>query len=109
VLEQFAYLSLVRLKLRTGRTHQIRVHLAHINHPVFGDPTYNGRHLVAGPGTPKQKAEVQHLLKFIPRQALHAKTIGFVHPTTRKEVFFDSELPTDIKTIVDLLKTTHLG
>ncbi len=108
VLEQFTYLSLVKLKLRTGRTHQIRVHLSHINHPVFGDPTYNGRHLVAGPGTPKQKAEVQHLLKLIPRQALHAKTIGFVHPSSRKEVFFDSDLPADMKSIVDLLHKTPI-
>lgn len=105
VLEQFSYLSLVRLKLRTGRTHQIRVHLAHINHPVFGDPTYNGRHLVAGPGTQKQKAEVQHLLNLMPRQALHAKTIGFVHPTTRKEMMFDSSLPADIGEVLATLRT----
>jgi len=110
VLEQFAYLSLVRLKLRTGRTHQIRVHLAHINHPVFGDPTYNGRHLVAGPGTPKQKVEVQHLLEMIPRQALHAKTIGFVHPSTHEDVFVDSELPQDMRSVLDYLqKNTRLG
>ncbi|MBM2841167.1 MAG: rluD [Bacteroidetes bacterium] len=110
VLEQFAYLSLVKLKLRTGRTHQIRVHLAHINHPVFGDPTYNGRHLVAGPGTPKQKAEVQHLLQFISRQALHARTLGFVHPTTHKDVFVDSELPPDMRTVLDYLqKNTRFG
>lgn len=104
VMEEFPYLSLVRLKLRTGRTHQIRVHLAHINHPVFGDPTYNGRHLVAGPGTTKQKAEVQHLLALIPRQALHAKTIGFAHPSTQKEVFFDSALPADMTEVLELLR-----
>jgi 23S rRNA pseudouridine1911/1915/1917 synthase len=110
VLEQFPYLTLVKLKLRTGRTHQIRVHLAHINHPVFGDPTYNGRHLVAGPGTPRQKGEVQHLLKLIPRQALHAKTIGFIHPTTQKDVLFDSEPPQDMGAVLDhLQKTTRLG
>jgi 23S rRNA pseudouridine1911/1915/1917 synthase len=100
VIEQFPYLSLVRLKLRTGRTHQIRVHLAHINHPVFGDPTYNGRHLLAGPGTPAHKAEVQSLLKMIPRQALHAKTIGFVHPVTREEIRFDSTLPPDMQNVL---------
>jgi 23S rRNA pseudouridine1911/1915/1917 synthase len=104
VLDQFTYLTLVKLKLRTGRTHQIRVHLAHINHPVFGDPTYNGRHLVAGPGTPKQKAEVQHLLKLLPRQALHAKTIGFVHPSTREDIFLDSELPNDMNSILTYLR-----
>jgi 23S rRNA pseudouridine1911/1915/1917 synthase len=105
VMYQYSYLTLVKLKLRTGRTHQIRVHLSHINHPVFGDPTYNGRHLVAGPGTQKQKSEVQRLLQLIPRQALHAKTIGFVHPSTHKDVFFDSSLPPDMKAVLDLLKT----
>jgi len=110
VLEQFPYLTLVRLKLRTGRTHQIRVHLAHINHPVFGDPTYNGRHLVAGPGTPGQKAEVQHLLKLMSRQALHAKTIGFVHPSTKEDTCLDSELPNDMGSILSYLqKTSALG
>ncbi|MFN0156561.1 MAG: RluA family pseudouridine synthase [Bacteroidota bacterium] len=100
VLQQFEYLSLVRLKLRTGRTHQIRVHLAHVNHPVFGDPTYNGRHLIWGPGTPKQKTEVDRLLKLIPRQALHAKTLGFIHPISRQPMVFDSPLPPDIEAIL---------
>ncbi len=104
VIEQFPYLALVRLKLQTGRTHQIRVHLAHINHPVFGDPTYNGRHLVAGPGTPKQKVEVERLLAMIPRQALHAKTLGFKHPGTGAEVFFDSELPADMRQVIGVLR-----
>lgn len=103
LLEAFPYLSLVRLKLRTGRTHQIRVHLAHVNHPVFGDPTYNGRHIVYGPGTPRHKAEVQHLLSLIHRQALHAKTIGFVHPSTGEEVHFDSPLPQDMLNVLDAL------
>jgi 23S rRNA pseudouridine1911/1915/1917 synthase len=105
VLEQFPYLALLRLKLRTGRTHQIRVHLAHINHPVFGDPTYNGRHIVWGSGVGAQKAEVQRFLAQMPRQALHAKTIGFVHPTTRREVFFETGLPADMGGLLDLLKS----
>jgi 23S rRNA pseudouridine1911/1915/1917 synthase len=104
VLEQFSYLALLRLKLETGRTHQIRVHLAHIHHPVFGDPTYNGRHIVAGPGTPAHKAEVQRLLALLPRQALHARTIGFLHPTTGEPLFFDSPLPPDIQSVLDLLR-----
>ena len=104
VIEQFAYLSVLRLKLRTGRTHQIRVHLAHVNHPVFGDPTYNGRRLVWGPGTAHQKAEVQRLLKLMPRQALHAKTITFIHPVTRVRVDLDSNLPADIQSVLDSLK-----
>lgn len=103
VIEQFEYLSLVSLKLRTGRTHQIRVHLAHFNHPVFGDPTYNGRSIAAGPGTAKQKSEVQLLLKIISRQALHAKTLGFVHPKSLSRMFFDSPLPADFLSISTIL------
>lgn len=104
VLREFAYLSLVQLKLLTGRTHQIRVHLAHINHPVFGDPTYHGRQIVAGPGTQRQKAEVQRLLKLVDRQALHAKTIGFVHPATKEKMAFDSDLPEDMLAMLTALK-----
>ncbi len=105
VLEPFPYLSLVRLRLQTGRTHQIRVHLAHIGHPVFGDPTYHGRRLNAGPGTSRQKSEVQELLELVPRQALHAKTIGFVHPATREKMVFDSVLPEDMQTLLDRLRS----
>jgi 23S rRNA pseudouridine1911/1915/1917 synthase len=104
VLEQFPYLAFIRLKLHTGRTHQIRVHLAHIHHPVFGDPTYNGRHIVWGPGTPAQKAEVQRLLEIVRRQALHAKTIGFVHPSSGKTLFFESELPPDMEQALAILR-----
>jgi len=104
VLEQFSYLALLRLKLRTGRTHQIRVHLAHISHPVFGDPTYGGRRIVWGPGTPGQKSVVQRLLGLIGRQALHARTIGFVHPVTQKQVFFESQIPADMAAVLDALR-----
>jgi 23S rRNA pseudouridine1911/1915/1917 synthase len=104
VLEVFPYLSLVRLRLQTGRTHQIRVHLAHIGHPVFGDPTYRGRRINAGPGTPRQKAEVQDLLGLVNRQALHAKTIGFVHPATKKTMVFDSILPGDMQELLERLR-----
>ncbi len=104
LMTQFDYLALIRLKLHTGRTHQIRVHLAHVNHPVFGDPTYNGRHLIAGPGTPAQKAEVQRLLKLMPRQALHARTISFVHPTTGQVMSFESPLPEDMRAVLEVLQ-----
>lgn len=103
VLQQFDYLSLVKLKLQTGRTHQIRVHMAHINHPVFGDPTYNGRHMVSGSRSSRQKSEVQNLLRIMTRQALHAKTIGFLHPMTRKRVEFDSDLPVDMQEVLAVL------
>lgn len=104
VLEEFEYLSLVRLKLRTGRTHQIRVHLHHIGHPVFGDPTYGGRRIAWG-GTDKKKTEeVHHFLKVVNRQALHAKTIGFIHPATREHLVFNSELPEDMASVLAELR-----
>lgn len=104
VLERFPFLSLVRLRLQTGRTHQIRVHLAHIQHPVFGDPTYNGRHMLYGPGSARQKAEVQAMLGILTRQALHARTIGFRHPATGAEVMFESDLPEDMRQVLALIR-----
>lgn len=103
VLEEFEYLSLIKLKLKTGRTHQIRVHLSHINHPVFGDPTYGGRKIHYSNVTPKIKKEVEELLTIMKRQALHAKTLGFIHPTTNQLVQFDSDLPEDIKLLLKKL------
>ncbi|HSQ76266.1 MAG TPA: RluA family pseudouridine synthase, partial [Bacteroidota bacterium] len=104
VLERFPYLSLVRLRLQTGRTHQIRVHLAHIQHPVFGDPTYNGRRILYGSGSARQKAEVQTLLEILTRQALHARTIGFRHPATGADVMFESSLPEDMSRALVLIR-----
>jgi 23S rRNA pseudouridine1911/1915/1917 synthase len=100
VLQSFEFLTLVRLKLRTGRTHQIRVHLAHIGHPVFGDPTYGGRSPGWGGLSAKNAQESARLLGMIARQALHAKTIGFVHPITRKKVKFESDLPQDMQSVL---------
>jgi len=108
VLERFRYLTLLSLRLRTGRTHQIRVHLAHIHHPVFGDPSYNGRQIAWGPGTPGQKAEVQRLLKILPRQALHARTLGFVHPVSGHHVSFESPLPSDMLQVLEILRAHAL-
>ncbi len=100
VIEQFDYLALVKLHLHTGRTHQIRVHLSHINHPVFGDETYGGREIVVGGIEGKRKAEVKNLLEMMPRQALHAKKLGFVHPKTKKMMRFESDLPVDILSVL---------
>lgn len=105
VLKKFDYLSLVRLKLKTGRTHQIRVHLAHVGHPVFGDPTYGGRSNTWGGLTGKKAQHAQNLLKIIARQALHAKTIGFVHPKTKEPVKFDSDLPADMHAVLEKLES----
>jgi 23S rRNA pseudouridine1911/1915/1917 synthase len=104
VLEEFDYLSLIRCKLRTGRTHQIRVHMHHIGHPVFGDATYGGRRISWGGADKKKKEEVQHLLTIIQRQALHAKTIGFIHPATKLKLKFDSLLPQDFNNALSLLR-----
>ncbi|HUI30026.1 MAG TPA: RluA family pseudouridine synthase [Candidatus Acidoferrales bacterium] len=108
VLKEFKFLTLVRLKLRTGRTHQIRVHFSHIGHSVFGDPTYHGRRINYGPNgssrdelTPRHRQEVSNLLKIMDRQALHAKTLGFVHPATKQFMHFDSDLPEDFKEVLE--------
>ncbi len=104
VIEEFEFLSLLKLNLKTGRTHQIRVHLSAINHPVFGDETYGGTKIVYGSSLPKIKSRVENLLKLIPRQALHAKTLGFVHPHTKEFVRYDSELPADMTVVLEKLK-----
>ncbi len=103
VLKEFEFLSLVRLHLKTGRTHQIRVHLAHVGHPVFGDPTYGGRNNTWNGLSGNKAQQAANLLKLIDRQALHAKTIGFTHPTTREFVKFVSELPDDMKQVIEML------
>lgn len=104
VLEEFEFTSYLKLNLKTGRTHQIRVHLSGIGKPVFGDPTYGGRQVVYGSELPKIKARVQNLLEIMPRQALHAKTVGFFHPHLKKKMFFNSELPEDMKNLIQKLK-----
>lgn len=106
LIEEFEFASLVKLKLTTGRTHQIRVHLSHINHPIFGDPTYGGRVIVYGSNLPKMKSRVHNLLEIMPRQALHAKTLGFYHPIKKEKIYIDSELPPDIQMLIEKLKST---
>lgn len=103
VLENFEFASLVKLKLKTGRTHQIRVHMAHIGHPVFGDAFYGGRAVIYGSQLPKIKQRVANLLEVVQRQALHAKTLGFVHPATKEYMTFDSNFPPDLQYLLDEL------
>jgi 23S rRNA pseudouridine1911/1915/1917 synthase len=100
VIEQFEFVSYLKLNLKTGRTHQIRVHLSSINHPVFGDETYGGRKIVHGSQLPKMKSRIENLLSLMPRQALHAKTLGFIHPHKKEFMRFDSELPEDMKELL---------
>jgi len=104
VLKEFEFTSYLKINLKTGRTHQIRVHLSGIGKPVFGDPTYGGRQVNYGSDQPKIKARVQNLLDIIPRQALHAKTVGFYHPAKKKKMFFVSELPDDMKFLLEKLR-----
>ena len=105
VMDEFEFASLMKLKLKTGRTHQIRVHMSHIKHPIFGDPTYGGRVIVYGSNLPKMKSRVDNLLEVMRRQALHAKTLGFIHPHTKEKVFLDSNLPDDFVSLLKKLKT----
>lgn len=100
VLEYFDYLSLVEVKLETGRTHQIRVHFSSKGYPVFGDKTYGGDSVRYGSNTGTRKVMFKNLFKSLNRQALHAKTLGFVHPSTNKTVNFDSGLPEDFEHVL---------
>ena len=96
VLEDLYYVSLIKCQLETGRTHQIRVHMNSIGHPVFNDDKYDGDRVVKGTVYTKYKQFVENCFKLCPRQALHAKSLGFIHPHTEEKMFFDSELPDDM-------------
>jgi 23S rRNA pseudouridine1911/1915/1917 synthase len=101
VMERFNYVTVVQCVLETGRTHQIRVHMKHIGHPLFNDDFYGGDKIVKGTVFSKYKQFVENCFQICPRQALHAKTLGFVHPVSGKEMFFESELPQDISEVID--------
>lgn len=101
VLERLGYVTFVRCVLETGRTHQIRVHMKHIGHTLFNDERYGGEQILKGTHFSKYKQFVENCFKVCPRQALHAKTLGFVHPITGKEMMFNSELPDDMSKLLD--------
>ncbi len=101
VLERFNYVTLVQCILETGRTHQIRVHMKHIGHPLFNDDFYGGDKIVKGTIFSKYKQFVDNCFMVCQRQALHAKTLGFIHPGTGEEVFFETELPKDISEVIE--------
>ena len=101
VLENFLYTSLVECKLETGRTHQIRVHLKHLGHTLFSDDFYGGKRILKGVVFSKYKQFVENCFSIMPRQGLHARSLGFTHPTTKEWVQFDSELPHDMATVVE--------
>lgn len=101
VLERFGYVTLVSCILETGRTHQIRVHMKHIGHPLFNDARYGGDLILKGTTFTKYKQFIDNCFKALPRQALHAKTLGFVHPTTGEMMRFDTELPQDMQDCIE--------
>ena len=101
VLERFSYVTLVECKLETGRTHQIRAHFKHIGHPLFNDERYGGDKVLKGTTFTKYKQFIENCFTLLPRQALHAKTLGFEHPITKKWLQFDSELPEDIQAAIE--------
>ncbi len=105
VLERFGYVTLVECKLETGRTHQIRVHFEHIGHPLFNDEVYGGDKILKGTTFAKYKQFIQNCFEIMPRHGLHAKSLGFIHPSTGKEMFFDSEIAPDMQALIERWKT----
>ena len=101
VLERFGYTTLVECVLETGRTHQIRAHMKHIGHPLFADERYGGMDILRGNRSSSYRAFVQNCFATCPRQALHARTLGFVHPTTGQQMDFTSEWPADMQQLID--------
>lgn len=101
VLERFGYVTLVRCVLETGRTHQIRVHMRHIGHPLFNDARYGGDQILKGTTFSKYKQFIANCFDACPRQALHARTLGFTHPVTGRRMSFESEIPADMTALID--------
>jgi 23S rRNA pseudouridine1911/1915/1917 synthase len=112
VLERFGFVTLVECRLETGRTHQIRVHLKYLGHTLFNDPRYGGQQVLKGIDSAKYKLFVQHLMALIPGQALHAKALGFVHPFTGEDLYFETPVPVGFSQILERWRTFmagHLG
>ena len=101
LIEKIHYISLIECELETGRTHQIRAHMKHIGHPIFCDKVYGGKLIVKGNRFTNYKRFVENSFRIIERQALHAKSLGFIHPSRNKEVYFESKLPEDMSLLLD--------
>lgn len=109
VLENLGYITKVQCRLETGRTHQIRAHFKHIGHTLFNDERYGGNQILKGTTFSKYKQFVQNCFEILPRQALHAKTLGFMHPTKNEYMEFDSELPQDMVACIEKWRTYIAG
>ena len=105
VIQRLGYVTLVSCRLETGRTHQIRVHMKHIGHTLFNDERYGGERILKGTTFTKYKQFVDNCFKTLPRQALHAKTLGFVHPKTKEKMSFTTEMPMDMQTCIEKWQT----
>jgi 23S rRNA pseudouridine1911/1915/1917 synthase len=101
VVERFGYVTLVECTLETGRTHQIRIHFKHFGHPLFNDESYGGNEILKGTTFTKYKQFVRNCFKLLPRQALHARSLGFVHPSSGKMLYFESDYPADMETVIE--------
>ncbi len=101
VLKSFGYVSLIECRLETGRTHQIRAHMKYLGHPLFSDERYGGSKILKGTTSGTYKKFIENCFELLPRQALHAKSLGFEHPVTRKKMHFDSELPPDMQAVLE--------
>lgn len=109
VLEEFLYVTLVECKLETGRTHQIRVHFKHMGHPIFNDERYGGDKILKGTTFSKYKQFVENCFNLCPRQALHAKTLGFSHPLSGERMFFESPIPNDMRSLIEKWRNYSKG
>lgn len=109
VIERFGYVTLIECILETGRTHQIRAHMRSIGHPLFADERYGGMEILRGERSASYRAFVQNCFSLCPRQALHARTLGFVHPTTGKQMDFTSEWPEDMRLLIEKWRTFIAG
>lgn len=105
VLKRFGYVNMIECKLETGRTHQIRVHMESVGHPLFNDERYGGNRVLKGTTFTKYKQFVENCFTILPRHALHAKSLGLIHPTTKEYMFFDSELPNDMSLVLEKWNT----
>lgn len=108
-IEDFGYISVIECKLETGRTHQIRVHLSHTKHPLFNDEEYGGDRILKGTTFTKYQQFIKNCFRILPRQALHAKSLAFDHPVTGKRLSFESELPDDMKQVIEKWRTYTSG
>lgn len=109
VIERFGYVTLIECILETGRTHQIRAHMKHIGHPLFGDERYGGCEILRGNRSTSYRAFIQNCFKLCNRQALHARTLGFVHPKTHQQMDFTSDLPTDLEALIEKWRAFIMG